>query len=89
MVPNAEKTITGSTGFAVLSPKFAIYREFNDLGLTSESNPNRLTTVASGAAYSAVNLEVVTAQTTASSIDLIERHRAKSPTSATGAYPCS
>jgi hypothetical protein len=84
--------ITGSTGFAVITPKSAIYREFNYLSLTSESNINRLTTVASGAAYPAVNPEVVAAQTiaipdtdlvqqfhqtTASFFDRIERHRAQ------------
>ena len=92
LVPNSEEILTGSTGFAVLTPKSAIYREFNYLSLTSESNINRLTTVASGAAYPAVNPEVAAAQsialpdaeliqqfhqTTASFFNLIERHRAQ------------
>lgn len=92
LVPKSDQILTGSTGFAVLTPKSAIYREFNYLSLTSESNINRLTTVASGAAYPAVNPEVVAAQTlalpdtdliqqfhqtTASFFDLIERHRAQ------------
>ena len=92
LVPKSEETLTGSTGFAVLTPKSPIYREFNYLSLTSESNIIRLTTVASGAAYPAVNPEVVAAQTialpdtdliqqfhqtTASFFDLIERHRAQ------------
>jgi len=92
LVPQSEEVLTGSTGFAVLTPKSAIYREFNYLSLTSESNINRLTTVASGAAYPAVNPEVIAAQTiaiptseliqqfhqtTASFFDLIERHRAQ------------
>jgi type I restriction enzyme S subunit len=92
LVPNSQEILTGSTGFAVLTPKSAIYREFNYLSLTSESNINRLTTVASGAAYPAVNPEVAAAQsialpdaeliqqfhqTTASFFDLIERHRAQ------------
>lgn len=92
LVPKSEEVLTGSTGFAVLTPKSAIYREFNYLSLTSESNINRLTTVASGAAYPAVNPEVVAAQTlalpnaelikqfhqtTAAFFDLIERHRAQ------------
>jgi type I restriction enzyme S subunit len=92
LVPKSEEILTGSTGFAVLTPKTAIYREFNYLSLTSESNISRLTTVASGAAYPAVNPEVVAAQTialpnseliqqfhqtTASFFDLIERHRAQ------------
>jgi len=61
MVPQSETTITGSTGFAVLTPKSPLYREFNYLSLTSDSNIDRLTTVASGAAYPAVNPEVVAA----------------------------
>ncbi len=65
MVPQSETTITGSTGFAVLTPKSALYREFNYLSLTSESNIDRLTTVASGAAYPAVNPEVVAAHSIA------------------------
>jgi type I restriction enzyme S subunit len=92
LVPKSKEILTGSTGFAVLTPKSAIYREFNYLSLTSESNINRLTTVASGAAYPAVNPEVVAAQTiaipdtdliqqfhqtTAYFVDLIERHRAQ------------
>jgi type I restriction enzyme S subunit len=92
LVPKSDDILTGSTGFAVLTPKSAVYREFNYLSLTSESNINRLTTVASGAAYPAVNPEVVAAQTialpdadlvkqfhetTASFFDLIERHRAQ------------
>jgi type I restriction enzyme S subunit len=92
LVPKSKEILTGSTGFAVLTPKSAIYREFNYLSLTSESNINRLTTVASGAAYPAVNPEVVAAQTialpavdliqhfhqtTVSFFDLIERHRAQ------------
>ena len=90
LVPNSEEILTGSTGFAVLTPKSAIYREFNYLSLTSESNINRLTTVASGAAYPAVNPEAVAAQsiaipgkylvkqfheTTSSLFNLLERHR--------------
>lgn len=92
LVPKSDQILTGSTGFAVLTPRSSIYREFNYLSLTSESNINRLTTVASGAAYPAVNPEVVAAQTialpdtdlihhfhqtTASFFDLIERHRAQ------------
>ena len=93
MVPNAEKTFTGSTGFAVLTPKSAIYREFDYLGLTSESNINSLTTAARRAVYPAVNPEVVAIpaadrikkfhQTTASFFDLIERHRTQNQDLAT------
>lgn len=90
LVPKSEEILTGSTGFAVLTPKSAIYREFNYLSLTSESNINRLTTIASGAAYPAVNPEAVAAlsiaipgkdlvkefhKTTSSLFDLLERHR--------------
>jgi len=61
MVPHSKATITGSTGFAVLTPKSNLHREFNYLSLTSDSNIDRLTKVASGAAYPAVNPEVVAA----------------------------
>lgn len=89
MVPRSESVLTGSTGFAVLTPRSAAYREFNYLSLTSEANIKRLTTVASGAAYPAVNPEVVAAHniaipapalverfhaTVAPSFDLIEQH---------------
>ena len=98
LVPKSDEILTGSTGFAILTPKSAIYREFNYLSLTSESNINRLTTVASGAAYPAVNPEVVAAQsiafpdadlvkqfhnTVAPFFDLIERHRAQNQELAT------
>ncbi len=90
MAPHSKTTITGSTGFAVLTPKSTFYREFNYLSLTSDSNIGRLTTVASGAAYPAVNPEVVAAHSIAmpnedlvatfhkavkSSFDLIESNR--------------
>jgi type I restriction enzyme, S subunit len=89
MVPESDGVLTGSTGFAVLSPKSKAYREFNYLSLTSEANIKRLTTVASGAAYPAVNPEVVAAHhiaipapalverfhaTVAPSFELIEQH---------------
>ena len=89
MVPKSEGVLTGSTGFAVLTPRFETYREFNYLSLTSDANIKRLTTVASGAAYPAVNPEVVAAHniaipatemverfhaTVAPSFDLIEQH---------------
>lgn len=59
LVPETESPLTGSTGFAVLTPHKDSYREFNYLSLTSATNINRLTTLASGAAYPAVNPEVV------------------------------
>jgi type I restriction enzyme, S subunit len=88
-VPVSEKTLTGSTGFAVLTPKTPTLREFNYIGLTSESNIKRLSVIASGAAYPAVNPEAVAAmqmpippaplieayhQATSASFDLIENN---------------
>lgn len=74
MVPKSDTQLTGSTGFAVLTPINDHYREFNYLSLTSETNITRLTTVASGAAYPAVNPEVVaTGKTTLPTEDLINQ----------------
>lgn len=93
LVPPTDSVLTGSTGFAVLTPRSGIYREFNYLSVISESNIDRLTTVASGAAYPAVNPEVVTAQvlpippkelvthfhdSVSSSFDLISTNRTQS-----------
>lgn len=90
MVPRSAEILTGSTGFAVLTPRAEIYREFNYLALTSDVNIDRLTVVASGAAYPAVNPEVVAAHIIAkpdedsisqfhsavrSAFDLIESHQ--------------
>ena len=61
LVPNSDDALTGSTGFAVLTPKKSQFREFVYLTVTSETNIGRLTTIASGAAYPAVNPEVVAA----------------------------
>lgn len=60
-VPKSNEILTGSTGFAVLTPKSPSFREFNYLGLTSRLNITRLSVIASGAAYPAVNPEVVAA----------------------------
>lgn len=88
-VPKSDEVLTGSTGFAVLTPKSPRYREFNYIGLTSKTNIIRLSVIASGAAYPAVNPEVVAALTialppepllerfheaTRASFDLIERN---------------
>jgi type I restriction enzyme S subunit len=88
-VPVSEKQLTGSTGFAVLTPNTPIHREFNYIGLTSEFNIKRLSVIASGAAYPAVNPEAVAAMqiaippmhlieayhhATSASFDLIENH---------------
>ena len=60
-VPDSDQALTGSTGFAVLTPKKPSYREFNYIGLTSKLNIKRLSVIASGAAYPAVNPEFVAA----------------------------
>lgn len=51
--------LTGSTGFAVLRPKKSIYTEIVYLSATSQSNIDRLSALADGAAYPAVRPEVV------------------------------
>jgi len=51
--------LTGSTGFAVLSPKNSELREIVYLITTSDQNVERLTCLADGAAYPAVNPSVV------------------------------
>jgi type I restriction enzyme S subunit len=79
-VPIFEKQLTGSTGFAVLTPNTPIHREFNYIGLTSDFNIKRLSVIASGAAYPAVNPEAVAAmQMAIPPIHLIEAfHQATS-----------
>lgn len=66
--------LTGSTGFAVLTPKKAELRELVYLLTTSEQNIARLTRLADGAAYPAVRPEVVTEEiiTLPTTNDLIE-----------------
>lgn len=91
-VPDSDKALTGSTGFAVLTPKKPTYREFNYIGLTSKLNIKRLSVIASGAAYPAVNPEFVAAlqipsppdpllgefhAATAASFDLIEKNESQ------------
>lgn len=51
--------LTGSTGFAVLTPKAAIFSEYIYLCATSKENIDRLTHLADGGAYPAVNADVV------------------------------
>jgi type I restriction enzyme S subunit len=53
--------LTGSTGFAMLRPVSAIYREFVYLAVTSSGNIERLAHLADGGAYPAVRPEVVAA----------------------------
>ncbi|EOI3489647.1 restriction endonuclease subunit S [Cronobacter sakazakii] len=51
--------LTGSTGFAVLTPKSKIFSEYIYLCVTSIENIERLTHLADGGAYPAVNADVV------------------------------
>lgn len=51
--------LTGSTGFAVLRPKKPIYEAYVYLWVTRKENIERLAHLADGAAYPAVNPEVV------------------------------
>lgn len=53
--------LTGSTGFAVLSPRRRNLREFVYFVATSDNNIDRLSRLADGAAYPAVRPEVVAA----------------------------
>jgi type I restriction enzyme S subunit len=57
----AQEGLTGSTGFAVLRPRLAIYEEYIYLAATASDNIERLTNLADGAAYPAVQLDVVLA----------------------------
>lgn len=59
LIGNSDLQLTGSTGFAVLSPKYHALREMIYLMATSEQNINKLTWLADGAAYPAVRPEVV------------------------------
>lgn len=54
-----EDGLTGSTGFAVLRPIHARFREFIYLAATSAENIERLSHLADGAAYPAVRPDVV------------------------------
>jgi len=51
--------ITGSTGFAVLTPLKDEYAEFVYLGVCSDTNIERLAHLADGAAYPAVSNEII------------------------------
>ena len=51
--------ITGSTGFAVLTPLRDEYAEFVYLGVCSDTNIDRLAHLADGAAYPAVSNEII------------------------------
>ena len=77
----------------MLTPNKPVYREFNYVGLTSKLNIKRLSVIASGGAYPAVNPEFVAAlpipmpperlieayqAATAGSFDLIEKNGSQS-----------
>lgn len=59
LIGNYQKQLTGSTGFAVLSPKEKSFREFIYLHTCGDENIARLTHLADGAAYPAVRPDVV------------------------------
>lgn len=59
LIGKHEQSLTGSTGFAVLSPRKRHFREFVYLHTTSEDNINRLQHLADGAAYPAVRPDIV------------------------------
>lgn len=61
-VSSEDKSLTGSTGFAVLTPKRDELRAFVYCCMTEPSNIERLTHQADGAAYPAVNPSVVLEQ---------------------------
>ena len=54
-----QENLTGSTGFAVLSPKKVIYAEFIYIASTDEENIKRLAHLADGGAYPAVSYDTV------------------------------
>lgn len=62
LIGNYGRQITGSTGFAVLTPKTPEMREFVYLISTSESNIERLAHLADGGAYPAVRPEIIIRQ---------------------------
>lgn len=62
LIGNFGIQITGSTGFAVLTPKIPELREFVYISSTSESNIERLAHLADGGAYPAVRPEVIIRQ---------------------------
>ncbi|HCQ2299890.1 TPA: hypothetical protein OHN28_004623, partial [Escherichia coli] len=55
----AEEGLTGSTGFAVLTPKHEHFSSFIYICATSKDNIERLAHLADGGAYPAVNAEVI------------------------------
>jgi type I restriction enzyme S subunit len=59
LVGESKMQLTASTGFAVLSPRENIFREFLYLSACGDENIDRLTHLADGAAYPAVRPDVV------------------------------
>jgi type I restriction enzyme S subunit len=57
----SEPGLTGSTGFAVLRPRIAVYAEFVYLAATAPDNIETLAHLADGAAYPAVRPQLVAA----------------------------
>lgn len=57
-----EAGLTGSTGFAVLSPKKSYLREYVYLAATADANIERLAHLADGGAYPAVRPELVVSE---------------------------
>ena len=60
LVGDAQEQLTGSTGFAVLSPQKTEYVEFLYVAAVSDENIDRLAHLADGGAYPAVRPDVVT-----------------------------
>ncbi len=74
-----EDGCTGSTGFAVLSPKSDYFSEFIYLCITQVENINKLARLADGGAYPAVNPDIIASTTcklpsdTTTRISLLEK----------------
>ena len=58
-IQQASEILTGSTGFAALSPKHKAYSEFVYIAATSNESINHLAHLADGGAYPAVRPEVI------------------------------
>ena len=60
LIGERDKQLTGSTGFAVLTPKKSEYQEYIYIASTRDANIERLAHLADGAAYPAVRPDIVT-----------------------------
>jgi type I restriction enzyme S subunit len=76
-----EAGLTGSTGFAVLSPRKRYLREYVYLAATADANIERLAHLADGGAYPAIRPELVVSDVLPIPLDdlLGEFHRISSP----------